>query len=202
MVQINERLSLKIVLVNTIAFSAIFILLLGTAAIIISLGSDEPFSEIWQMFIFIPIIAILSSIISIFLNGIGKQNTYIIEPGRISISGPRLLPILSQTIFVDDIIECKRIDGNLLGFHFQRKRWKFLHGLSSYYQHDLCLITLKAKHKTVFKGKIYHGPPPNEKPFRKRFLRNNLFYKRYFSIPTHVINSYIDNDYIFPCKIT
>ena len=202
MIQINERLSPKIFLVYTISISTIVILIFGTVAIILSFESEDPFSELWPMLIVIPIISILSSGISILVNGIGKQNIYIIEPGIISISTPRLLPIFSQTIFVEDIIECKGINGYPLGFHFQRKKRKYLHGLSSYYQYDLYLITLKEKYKTTFKGKIYHGPPPPDKTLGKKLLKKNPFFRRHFCIPTHVIDSYIDNGYKFHCEIT
>jgi len=195
--KINEKISPKVYFLNSITFSLLFIISFG---IIYFIAVNKPSLQDIPMFLIISFTLMISSFISVAIHGTTRQNIYNIEPGKISIATTRMLPMYGQTIYVNDIVQCRKIKAIPFSFYFKKDYWKYMHGLCSFYQHELFLISLKKDYKVVHRGKSYQGPPPPDKPLGKILLKRNPFFKKHFSIPAHVIDSYIMEGYKFPMK--
>lgn len=198
MIRIKEGLSLKVYIIYSIIGTIFLLLIFGIILIFIPF---DFFSNI-GIVIFLICLCLLSSFVGGLLIGFRDQRIYILESGKISICMSRMFPFIGQTIYIDDIIECKKVETIPFFLYFNSKNRKYLTGFSSLFQTNICLITMKEDYKILYKGKIIHGPPAPDKPLGKLLYKKNPFYKRHFIIPVHVIESYIHEGYHFPCKIT
>ena len=198
---INEKLSPLVFLVYSMEtiIAIYFIISLISIPVIIKSIYNGKYSIFESIITQILILLFLIMVIGLSVLGAGffQQKAYKIEKGKIRIFPVRFGLSTGYTIFTDDIIKCERVYAIPYSHSYKKILKKgYINRFSSIYQHDICLIKLKNDFKIISKGKIQYGPHTPEKIFGKKFN-----FPRGFIIPTHVINSYIDKGYSFPCKI-
>jgi hypothetical protein len=195
----GEGFSWNVILILALFFSLIVFLMIESLFLISAIMNGANIQELIISASLFYLFILPISFISILINALVHQKSYLFYKDHLTILTSRTMPIFGRAFFIKDIKKIEYSGKISLFYMFDRDLRVHRNNITlPFYVNDVYIIELREGHKIIQHGKTV--PPPVPRNFIEGFFYRGWFNK-YVIVPKHIIERYISLGYDFPTHL-